>query len=71
MNIYNVGLHTDNGVSLGFHVMAESIDAAQAKARAYMAGTPLQSGATLQRRDTNGGNEYFDRIFTPLIATLL
>jgi hypothetical protein len=64
MNIYNVGLTTDNGMSIGYHVVADNADAALKKARAHAEQqVTLQGGGLVQRRDPNGNNGVFDSAF--------
>lgn len=62
MKIWNVGLSETNGTNHGYQVAAENADVALSKARERAsASLTLQGGGMTQRRDPNGGNEYFDR----------
>lgn len=73
MKIWNVGLTTDAGENIGWHVSADNADAAIAKARncAAMNDMALYAGATVQRRDPKPGyNKYFDGAFRYVGALL-
>ena len=64
MRTYNVGLETVQGSHVGFHVTAENMDAAIAKARAHASTFwQLRGGSMAQWRDENANNEYFDRSY--------
>jgi hypothetical protein len=66
MKIWNVGLTTQAGENIGWHVSADNADEAIATARGWcgFVGIELMAGATVQRRDPNPDyNKYFDGNF--------
>jgi hypothetical protein len=73
MKIWNVGLTTQAGENIGWHVSADNADIAIEKARncAVMNDTALYAGATVQRRDPKPDyNKYFDGAFRYVGALL-
>jgi hypothetical protein len=66
--LYNIGVTrmTPEGFEeIGYHTIAKDADAAYRRVREHCdaVGIILMEGHTAQRRDPNGGNEYFDRAF--------
>lgn len=68
MKLYNIGVTRvafPNGQDIGFIVNAEHADHAYQRVCDFCdtRNIAIREGHTAQRRDTNGGNEYFDRAF--------